>query len=86
MGGSSPLAKINNQAVKYGLSRDFSESLILFEQAILEKKELAILYNNMGLTYELMGAYDNAFRMYAQATIIEPGNEYFRNNLLLLDK
>lgn len=86
LGGSSPIAKLNNQAVEYALNRDFSEAISLFGQAKLEKKNLSALYNNIGLTYELMGDLQTAFQMYSQATLLEPNNKYFRKNLLLLDK
>lgn len=83
---NSVAAKINNKAIEHGLNREYSEAHALFKHALKEKEHIAFIYNNIGVTYELAKEYKKAFKMYSKACLLEPENEYFRNNFLKLNE
>ncbi len=80
--GSSPIASLNNKAVENGLQRNYNEAKILFEQIINEDPDIAAVNNNLGLIYEFLGNKERALDLYNRACVLEPDNEYFKDNFL----
>jgi len=84
--GTSPIDRINNKGVEYALQGRFKEAEILFQEILNEEERCGAVLNNLGIIYEIFCHYDRAFRMYARACLLEPGNEKFRRNFLSLKK
>jgi tetratricopeptide (TPR) repeat protein len=82
VGGAGPVARINNLGVSAAVKGEFREAERLFAEAIAEDASLAAAYNNAAIVYELFGRSDDAFRMYARACVLDPGNEHYRRNFL----
>lgn len=78
----SPVARINNRGVEYAIKGEFNEARILFSEAVKESADMGAAYNNLAVVLEIYGREDEAFAMYARACMLEPGNEYFRKNML----
>ncbi len=77
-----PVAKINNRGVEFALAGNFIEAKFLFEEALKEDEKFAPACNNLGIISELFNRSDEAFKMYGRACVLEPDNEYYRNNFL----
>jgi tetratricopeptide (TPR) repeat protein len=84
--GTSPIDRMNKKGVEYALQGRFKEAEILFQEILNEEARCGAALNNLGIIYEIFCHYDSAFRMYAQACLLEPGNEKFRRNFLSLKK
>ena len=79
---SRPIAKINNRGVEYALNGKFMDARFIFEETLKEDNKFAPAYNNLGIIFELFKKKYDAFRMYSKACILDPENEYYRNNFL----
>ncbi|GEM_PF-602539 len=84
--GTSPVDRMNKKGVEYALQGKFKEAEILFQEILKEEARCGAALNNLGIVYEIFCHYDRAFRMYAQACLLEPENEKFRSNFLSLKK
>lgn len=78
----SPVARINNRGVECAIKGEFREARILFSEAVKESADMGPAYNNLAVVLEIFGHEDEAFEMYARACMLEPGNEYFKKNML----
>jgi len=78
----SPAAFINNRAVGLALQGRYGEAEILFREALAEDARDAAALNNLGVVCEVNGDREGAFRMYAEACRVEPGNAAFRKNFM----
>ncbi|MBP6993165.1 MAG: tetratricopeptide repeat protein [Spirochaetes bacterium] len=76
----SPVAAINNRAVELSAQGRFGEAEILFREVVAEDPREPAGYNNLGILCELSGRRDEAFRMYAAACRLRPGNAAFKRN------
>ncbi len=76
----SPVAVINNRAVELSAQGRFGEAEILFREVVAEDPREPAGYNNLGILCELSGRRDEAFRMYAAACRLRPGNAAFKRN------
>jgi tetratricopeptide (TPR) repeat protein len=81
---NSPLGQINNKGIDLCRKKRYLESEIIFLDAIFEFPLDPVVYNNLGVLYELNRNEDSAFQMYSKACILAKDNLYFRENFLLL--
>ncbi|TAL39191.1 MAG: hypothetical protein EPN93_02300 [Spirochaetes bacterium] len=82
IGFANAAERINNMGVDAALRGEFREAQKLFEEAIAEDPAMAAAYNNAAVISELFGREEEAFRLYARACVLNPGNERFRDNFL----
>lgn len=76
----TPVAVINNRAVDLAGQGRFREAEILLREVVAEDPREPAVYNNLGVICEISGMRDEAFRMYAAACRIIPGNARFTKN------
>ena len=77
---STPAAAINNRGVILAVEGNHGAAGNLFREAAAEDGSSGAARNNLAVIHELMGRGDEAFRMYAAACLLEPGNRRFRYN------
>ena len=84
--GFSPVYEINNRAVEMIEQGKFPSAEALLLQIVNEKKPLAAAINNLGVVREIAGDSAQAWESYSRACILDPDNEYFRSNMLNVEK
>lgn len=73
-------AKTNKKAVFLILDGKLQEALIYLQEVMKENDNLAEVYNNMGVIYDLSLKKNMAFKYYSKACLLKPENIYFNEN------
>lgn len=80
MPGISPLADVNNMAVRLALQGRWSEAEVLLLEVLRENALEAGAYNNLGVLYEKTGEFGKSLEMFRKACALAPGNRRFAKN------
>jgi hypothetical protein len=75
---------INRVAVKMILNGNYTRGEILLKDIIGDNSQYHAAYNNLGVLYELEDLVTIARKYYLRAGILDPDNEIYRRNFLLL--
>jgi Tfp pilus assembly protein PilF len=70
-----------NSGVLFFNRREFSKAIQAYQKAIELDPTYVEAYNNLGITYQMIGESDKAFEVYERATKINPKYEKGYNNL-----
>ena len=70
-----------NSGVHFFNQREFSKAIQAYQKVIELDPSYVEAYNNLGVTYQIIGEIDRAFEVYERATKIDPRYEKGFNNL-----
>jgi tetratricopeptide (TPR) repeat protein len=78
---ASEIEKAYKRACYFQEQKKYELSVNEFKKVVANNPGHALAYNGMGVSYDLMGDYENAAQSYQQALALDQGLDYVHNNL-----